>query len=243
MRTLCAAGSALPLVDITKASVSFQTSAAASVHREAASSSPLVRSLVARVQNMGVKSAMPAAGCDTDEGLPPADDCLHLVAMPTHQFLYGLHRLFAVRQHVATLASSVAVAKAGRRQPQAKAVQQPRSARALFCCQQISDTQELSCVRLPCCALQALCDLALSQQGPTFMSLQHQLQRGLMRHIAALAHRCWTVRAPKQAALRGQHCSPAVSRYCVSNQHAQLHLQQPRGDTCCRGYAARWRSS
>ena len=60
-------------MDITKACVSFQTSAAAVVDREANSSSPLVRSLLARVQNMGVKSAMPAAGCGrSTQGLPSA---------------------------------------------------------------------------------------------------------------------------------------------------------------------------
>ena len=125
MRTLSAAGSALPLVDITKASVSFQTSAAASVPREAASSSPLVRSLVARVQNMGVKSAMPAAGCGTNPGCYSPMIAQFWWQCPLNNACTPLTACIAARQHVATLASSVAIAKAGRRQPQAQALQQP----------------------------------------------------------------------------------------------------------------------
>ena len=69
------AGSALPLVDITAANVSFRTSVALRTD-DADSSSPLVRSLLARVQKMDVQSAMPASGCGRlPTGYERHDEC------------------------------------------------------------------------------------------------------------------------------------------------------------------------
>jgi len=63
----------------------------------------------------------------------------------------------------------------------------------------------LSCVRLPPCALQALCDFVLSYQRPTFMSMQHQLQR------ASCATSLWRTGAGLCALPSKRHCGASTA--------------------------------